>query len=44
MNICVEYPPEESDLGEGHSVSCWLTDPRADVSGVPFRTGGAENE
>ncbi len=44
MNICAEYPPEELDLGEGHRVACWLTDPRADVSGIPFQTGGAKDE
>lgn len=44
MNVCAEYEPEILDLGNGHEVSCWLADPRADVSGVPFKTGGAGNE
>ena len=44
MNICAEYVPEETDLGDGHKVACWLNDPRADVSDIPFRTGGAHHE
>ncbi|MBQ8599262.1 MAG: ABC transporter ATP-binding protein [Oscillospiraceae bacterium] len=44
MNICAEHAPAPLDLGNGHEVACWLTDPRADVSGVPFRTGGADHE
>ena len=44
MNICAEQTPEVLDLGNGHEVSCWLTDPRADVSGVPFQTGGVDHE
>ena len=44
MNICAEYEPEVTDLGNGHQVACWLNDPRADRSGVPFRTGGADHE
>ncbi|MBP1581576.1 MAG: ABC transporter ATP-binding protein, partial [Oscillospiraceae bacterium] len=44
MNICAEYAPEVTELGNGHEVACWLNDPRADVSGIPFRTGGADNE
>jgi len=44
MNICAEYAPEVTALGNGHEVACWLNDPRADVSDVPFRTGGGENE
>ncbi len=44
MNVCAEYAPEVTDLGNGHQVACWLNDPRADVSGVPFRTGGASHE
>ena len=43
MNICAEHCPEALDLGDGHQVSCWLTDPRADISDIPFLTGGAEN-
>ena len=44
MNICAEYEPEVTDLGDGHQVACWLNDPRADRSDVPFRTGGADHE
>lgn len=44
MNICAEQTPEVLDLGNGHEVSCWLTDPRADVSDVPFQTGGVDHE
>ena len=44
MNICAEYEPEVTALGDGHQVACWLNDPRADRSGVPFRTGGADHE
>lgn len=43
MNICVEHEPPNTDFGDGHQVSCWLTDPRADISSVPFQTGGAVN-
>ena len=44
MNICAEYSPETIELKGGHQVTCWLTDPRADVSGVPFHTGGEQDE
>ena len=44
MNICAEYSPETIELKGGHQVACWLTDPRADVSGVPFHTGGEQDE
>ena len=40
MNVCAEYMPEPLDISDTHQVSCWLTDPRADMSGVPFKTGG----
>ena len=43
MNICAQHMPQNTDLGDGHQVACWLTDPRADVSHVPFLTGGAVN-
>ena len=39
-----EYSPETIELKGGHQVACWLTDPRADVSGVPFHTGGEQDE
>lgn len=44
MNICAEYEPEITDLGNGHQAACWLKDPRADVSGVPFQIGGVGHE
>ena len=44
MNICTEHCPSVTELGNGHEVSCWLTDSRADVSGVPFLNGGADHE
>ena len=44
MNICAEYSPKTIELKGGHQVACWLTDPRADVSGVPFHTGGEQDE
>ena len=40
MNVCAEYVPEKQELTETHCVSCWLTDPRADVSDIPFLNGG----
>ena len=40
MEVCAEHQPPVTDLGDGHEVSCWLTDPRADVSDIPFLTGG----
>jgi len=44
MNVCAEYMPAVSELGNGHEVSCWLCDPRADVSDIPFLNGGAKHE
>ena len=44
MNICKEYEPDEKTIGNGHSVSCWLTDERADHTGIPFEWGGVSNE
>ncbi len=44
MNICAEYEPETVDAQDGsdkHQVVCWLSDPRADRTGVPFQIGGA---
>lgn len=44
MNICAEYEPETVDAQDGsdkHQVACWLSDPRADRTGVPFQIGGA---
>ena len=35
MNICNEYEPPKTELADGHEVSCWLMDERADLSGVP---------
>ena len=39
MQVCVRYEPPTVHLENNHTVSCWLTDPRADSSGIPFRTG-----
>ena len=44
MNVCAEYMPEVTDLGNGHEVSCWLCDSRADISDIPFLNGGAQHE
>ena len=44
MNVCAEYIPPVTQLEDGHEVSCWLTDPRADVSDIPFLNGGAKDE
>ena len=44
MNICAEYEPETVDAQDGsdkHQVACWLSDPRADRTGVQFQIGGA---
>lgn len=35
MNICRQAMPEESDLGNGHFVSCWLQDERAPRAEAP---------
>jgi oligopeptide transport system ATP-binding protein len=37
MNVCREYMPDGAEVREGHEVWCWLTDDRADKSGLPFR-------
>ena len=44
MNVCAEYVPPVTELGNGHEVSCWLCDSRADVSDIPFLNGGAKHE
>ena len=36
MEICEEQKPEVTKITEEHSAVCWLMDPRADRSGVPF--------
>ena len=36
MEICEEQKPEVTKITEEHSAACWLMDPRADRSGVPF--------
>ncbi len=44
MNVCAEHEPQIQQIGGehgNHEVSCWLMDPRADRSGVPFEIGGA---
>ena len=43
MNVCAEHNPEKLALSESHSVSCWLTDPRADTGDIPFLNGGASH-
>lgn len=40
MEICKEELPEAKEYENHHVVSCWLTDERADRTGVPFWTGG----
>ena len=37
MKICEEEKPKVTHITDEHSVACWLMDPRADRSGVPFR-------
>ena len=34
MRICHELQPPETDLGNGHTCSCWLLDPRAKSTGA----------
>ena len=43
MEVCAEHQPPVTALGGGHETACWLTDPRADVSDIPFLTGGADH-
>lgn len=40
MHICSIKQPEKQELSEGHEVSCWLQDERADRTDVPFGKGG----
>ncbi len=44
MNVCAEYVPPVTNIKDGHEVACWLCDPRADISDIPFLNGGAVNE
>ncbi len=44
MNVCAEHVPPVTNIKDDHEVSCWLCDPRADISGIPFLTGGAVHE
>jgi len=44
MRVCAESVPPVEELGDGHQVACWLNDPRANVEGVPFRTGGVQHD
>ncbi len=39
MAICHDHNPQRSLVGEGHTTACWLSDPHADRSGVPFEAG-----
>ncbi len=41
MAVCAAHDPPNVTVAGGHQTACWLTDPRADVTGVPFQTGGA---
>ena len=43
MNVCAEVEPPLTELGNGHSVSCWLMDERADRSGLKYDLGGGIN-
>ena len=43
MNVCAEHTPDMLELSETHKVGCWLTDPRADISDIPFLNGGASH-
>lgn len=39
MNVCREFMPDVASVSGGHEVFCWLTDERADRSGIPFQIG-----
>lgn len=41
MHICEEHAPVVTKLQNGHEVSCWLMDERADTTGVSFEAGGS---
>ena len=36
MNICKECEPQKCVKSDGHEVTCWLHDKRADLTDVPF--------
>ena len=44
MNVCAEYEPETTYLGNGHEVCCWLMDSRAKTDDIEFLKGGAQHE
>lgn len=44
MNICREYESSKTTISDTHEVSCWLLDPRADLTGVPEEMKRQENE
>ena len=39
--VCAAHEPPNVTVAGRHQTACWLTDPRADTVGVPFKTGGA---
>jgi len=41
MAVCAAHEPPNVTVAGRHQTACWLTDPRADTAGVPFKTGGA---
>jgi oligopeptide transport system ATP-binding protein len=41
MAVCAAHEPPNVAVAGRHQTACWLTDPRADTAGVPFKTGGA---
>ncbi len=41
MAVCAAHEPPNVTVAGRHQTACWLTDPRADTVGVPFKTGGA---
>lgn len=44
MNICKEYESLKTNISDTHEVSCWLLDPRADLTGLPEEMKRQENE
>jgi oligopeptide transport system ATP-binding protein len=41
MNVCLEQDPEHTIVTGGHSVACWLTDPKAPKVERPVEARGA---
>ncbi len=44
MEICEKYQPTVHCVNDGHTVSCWLMDERADKENIPFMKGGERHE